>query len=138
MTISLASETDLHTWTITLPGPPSTPFSGGTFHLQLLLPTDYPFKPPSLSFQTKIWHPNVSNDDKGLMCLGLLRPDQWKPSSKIRDVLVFAQQLLVEPMPEDAVEAGIAQEMREDRGAWEKKARAWTKLYAMGKKEEGK
>ena len=38
-------------------------------------------------------------------------------------------------MPEDAVEAGIAQEMREDRKGWEKKARAWTKLYAVGKKE---
>lgn len=72
---------------------------GGTFKLLLTLPTNYPFKPPILSFQTKIYHPNVSNDDKGSMCLGILRSDQWKPSCKIMAVLEMARGLLVEPNP---------------------------------------
>ncbi|KAK4981856.1 hypothetical protein LTR28_002918, partial [Elasticomyces elasticus] len=38
---------------------------GGRFKLKLVLPTNYPFKPPVLSFETKIFHPNVTNDDKG-------------------------------------------------------------------------
>lgn len=66
------------------------------------------------------------------MCLGLLRAEQWKPSSKVDDVLRFAMQLLSEPMPEDAVEASIAGEYKNDRKGWEKKAKEWTKRYAVG------
>lgn len=65
------------------------------------------------------------------MCLGMLRAEEWKPSSKISAVLDFARQLLVEPMPEDAVEAGIAQLYREDRKEWEKRAKGWTKTWAV-------
>ena len=54
----------------------------------------------------------------------------WKPSSRISEVLVFARQLLVEPMPDDAVEAGIAGEYKDDRKGWEAKAREWTGKYA--------
>ena len=116
----------------TLPANP-TCHQGGSFHLLLTLPADYPFKPPALNFQTKIYHPNVTNDDKGSMCLGLLRPDEWKPSSKIAAVLQFARQLLVEPLPDDAVEAGIGKEYKEERKEFLKKAKMWTKSYA-GKK----
>ena len=64
------------------------------------------------------------------MCLGMLRADEWKPSSKIAAVLDFAKQLLVEPMPDDAVEAGIAQLYKEDRKEWGKRARNYTKAHA--------
>ena len=70
---------------------------GGIFHLHLTLPSEYPFKPPTLNFTTKIYHPNVSNDDKGSMCLGILRAENWKPSCKILAVLEMARGLLVEP-----------------------------------------
>jgi ubiquitin-protein ligase len=72
---------------------------GGRFRLNLTLPDTYPFKPPVLSFATKIYHPNVSNDDKGSMCLGILRSDAWKPSCKIVAVLEMARGLLLEPNP---------------------------------------
>ena len=134
MKINLPNESDLHKWHIILSGPPSTPFEGGSFTLLLTLPKDYPFKPPLLSFQTKIYHPNVSNDDKGAMCLGILKADEWKPAIKIADVLEFMAQVIREPNLDDAVEQSIAHEMREDRKAWEKKAREWTKKYADGKK----
>jgi ubiquitin-conjugating enzyme E2 D/E len=131
--ISLDSESDLHKWQVQLAGPKDSPYSGGTFLLSLTLPPDYPFKPPTLNFQTKIYHPNVTNDEKGSMCLGMLRQDEWKPSSKIGAVLQFARQLLVEPVPDDAVEASIGKEYKEDRKEFLKKAKNWTKMYA-GKK----
>ncbi|CAF9921492.1 MAG: hypothetical protein GOMPHAMPRED_002303 [Gomphillus americanus] len=133
MKINLPNESDLHKWHIILSGPPSSPFEGGSFTLLLTLPKDYPFKPPLLSFQTKIYHPNVSNDDKGAMCLGILKPDEWKPAIKIVDVLEFMAQVIREPNLDDAVEQSIAHEMREDRKAWEKKAKEWTRKYASGK-----
>ena len=103
--------------------------------MTLTLPVEYPFKPPTLTFTTKIYHPNVSNDGRGNMCLGLLRPDSWKPNSKIADVLRFALQLLHEPDPDDAIEQGIAAEYKERRGEWEKTAKHWTKEYATEKKK---
>jgi len=131
ITVSLVSETDIHKWQILMEGPEKSPYAGGVFTLLLSLPNDYPFKPPTLNFQTKIYHPNVTNDDKGSMCLGMLRADEWKPSSKIGAVLTFARQLLLEPMPDDAVEGQIAQQYKDDRKEFVKKAKAWTKQYAV-------
>lgn len=68
------------------------------------------------------------------MCLGMLRPDEWKPSSKLVAVLQFARQLLAEPMPDDAVEGRIAEQYREDRARYEEVAREWTRRYASGEK----
>lgn len=109
--------TRLKRWLITLWG------QGHTFTIDLSLPIDYTFKPPTLSFATRIYHPNVTNDDKGSMCLGMLKSDQWKPSSKIAAVLEFARQLLSEPMPDDAVEGRIAEQYNTDRAAFNKAAK---------------
>jgi ubiquitin-protein ligase len=110
---------------------------GGKFLLNLILPNAYPFKPPSVSFATKIYHPNVSNDDNGSMCLGMLKSDEWKPSTRIAAVLEFGRQLLSEPMPDDAVEARIAEQYKNDPKRYEEIARDWTRRYANGKKTTG-
>ena len=39
-----------------------------------------------------------------------------------------------EPDPDDAVEAKIADQYKQDHLGYEKEAREWTKRYAMGKK----
>lgn len=45
----------------TFPGPPDTPYAGGTFQIDIVIPDNYPFKSPVMKFDTKIWHPNVSS-----------------------------------------------------------------------------
>lgn len=57
-----------------------SPYSGGVFFLSLTFPTDYPFKPPKVSFTTKIYHPNINAN--GSICLDILR-DQWSPALTI-------------------------------------------------------
>lgn len=42
-------------------GPPDTPYEGGKFAISIELPDKYPFKPPKMTFATKIWHPNISS-----------------------------------------------------------------------------
>jgi ubiquitin-conjugating enzyme (huntingtin interacting protein 2) len=54
----------------TFPGPPDTPYAGGTFHIDIVIPDMYPFKSPAMKFETKIWHPNVSSVT--VRALGLL------------------------------------------------------------------
>ncbi|OQO01387.1 hypothetical protein B0A48_12942 [Cryoendolithus antarcticus] len=124
-TIRLPNESDYLNWEIAMTGPSETVYAGGTFLLALTLPKDYPFKPPSISFKTKIYHPNVSNDERGAMCLGMLRPDEWKPPNKIKEVLGLVRGVLAAPQPDDAVEAGIAEQYRQRKPEWEKVAREW-------------
>jgi ubiquitin-protein ligase len=57
-----------------------SPYAGGVFFLKIKFPTDYPFKPPKVNFETKIYHPNINGD--GAICLDILR-DQWSPALTI-------------------------------------------------------
>lgn len=69
-----------------------------------------------------------------MMCLGLLRDNEWKPSTRMSAVLEFVRQLLIQPNPDDAVEAKIADQYKLDRAGFEKEAKEWTKRYATAKK----
>ncbi|KAJ5240001.1 ubiquitin conjugating enzyme (UbcB) [Penicillium chermesinum] len=131
ISVELADEANIYEWKVCIDGPEGSPYQNGKFLVKLNMPTEYPFKPPTISFKTKIYHPNVTNDDKGSMCLGMLRADEWKPSSKITAVLQFARQLLEEPMPDDAVEGRIAEQYNNDRKRYEEVAREWTRRFAM-------
>lgn len=50
------------------PGPPGTPYEGGTYTIDIKIPTDYPFRPPTMKFETKVWHPNVSSQTVSTLC----------------------------------------------------------------------
>ncbi|KAF1987256.1 UBC-like protein [Aulographum hederae CBS 113979] len=128
--VRLPDESNIYNWEILMDGPADSVYAGGHFKIALTLPHDYPFKPPSINFRTKIYHPNITNDDKGAMCLGMLRPDQWKPPNKLMAVIVLIQNLLSKPEPDDAVEQGIADAMKNRRAEFEKTAREWTGRYA--------
>ena len=65
------------------------------------------------------------------MCLGMLKADAWKPSSKIMNVLAATQQLLTEPVPDDAVDTEAAELYKNKRADFDAKASEWTKKYAV-------
>ncbi|KAI9148088.1 Ubiquitin-conjugating enzyme [Paramyrothecium foliicola] len=130
-TVSLPSNASIHTWHITLTPDASSPYSPGRYGIILTLPTDYPFKPPIVKFVTRLYHPNVSNDSLGGICLALLKPDVWKPSTKIASVLEALRNLLLEPQPDDPLEDRIAEEYRNDRPAWEKNVKLHVERYAL-------
>lgn len=74
---------DLFHWRGKIMGPPDSPYAGGTFHLDIKFPVDYPFKPPNVMFVTKIYHVNI--DAVGHICLDILR-DQWSPALTVAKV----------------------------------------------------
>ena len=50
------------------------------------LKAEYPFKPPKISFKTRIYHPNV--DEKGQVCLPIVAAENWKPATKTDQVRI--------------------------------------------------
>jgi ubiquitin-conjugating enzyme (huntingtin interacting protein 2) len=49
-------------------GPPGTPYEGGTYKIDIRIPGEYPFRPPIMKFDTKVWHPNVSSQTVCITC----------------------------------------------------------------------
>ncbi|THV67945.1 ubiquitin-conjugating enzyme [Aureobasidium pullulans] len=145
--VQLAEEGNVFLWEVIMQGPEDsvyavcnllpllspltilTTLQNANFKIEVSLPKEYPFKPPTVSFKTKIYHPNVTNDDKGSMCLGMLRSDQWKPPNKIRDVLILVRQILAAPQPDDAVESRIADEYKNNRETFDKNAKDFIAKY---------
>ena len=46
-------------------GPEGTPYEKGTYVIDIRISSEYPFKPPTMKFDTKVWHPNVSSQTVG-------------------------------------------------------------------------
>ncbi|KAI0432510.1 ubiquitin-conjugating enzyme [Xylaria sp. FL1042] len=132
MTISLPSEADYRKWDVVLKGPPGTPYAGGVYNITVTLPLEYPFKAPQVNFATRIYHPNVTNDSLGNICMGVLKAELWKPASRMRSVLEAVRQLLVEPNPEDPLETRIAEEYKNNRPEFDKNVKNYVARYAKG------
>jgi len=130
MAVSMPSESDLFLWHVTLQAPAGSIYAGGQYGLVVSLPSDYPFKPPIVTFATRIYHPNVTNDNAGSICLSILKPENWKPASKLLGVLEAIRSLLVEPQPDDPLEARIADEYKNNRKEFEKNAKSYVTRYA--------
>ena len=56
------------------------PYSKGAFRIKIEFPAEYPFKPPKITFLTKVYHPNI--DEKGQVCLPIISAENWKPATK--------------------------------------------------------
>ena len=87
---------DLFKWRGTIMGPSDSPYDGGIFFLEINFPQDYPFKPPKVKFETKMYHCNVN--DKGWICLDILK-DNWSPALTVAKVLLSIGSLLNDPNP---------------------------------------
>jgi len=109
-------------------GPDDTPYGGGIFTVDIVIPDQYPFQPPKCTFNTRIWHPNVSSQT-GAICLDILK-DQWSPAMTIRTVLLSLQALMCSPEPNDPQDAQVAKQYKTDMKAFEKQASEWTQKYA--------
>ena len=97
---------DMRHWKGKIHGPHDTSYDGGIFMVDIVIPPDYPFKPPKMKFDTKIWHPNISSQT-GAICLDILR-NEWTPALTIRTALISLQALLCAPEPDDPQDAEVA------------------------------
>lgn len=75
----------------------------------------------------------MTNDSQGNICISTLKSENWKPASKLAQVLEAVRQLLVEPNPDDPLELRIAEEYRAEKSQFEKTAKEYTDRYAKKK-----
>ncbi len=114
-------------WDAMIIGPSDSPYAGGVFKLEIHFPSDYPFKPPKISFVNKIYHPNISAS--GAICLDILK-DKWSPALTISKVLLSICSLLTDPNPNDPLVPEIADIYMKNREEYNSNAKIWTLRYA--------
>jgi ubiquitin-conjugating enzyme E2 A len=111
-------ENNLFVWTAYIEGPEKTIWEGGLFELKLDFPQDYPSKPPSVKFISKIFHPNVYND--GRICLDILQ-NQWSPIYDVWAILTSIRSLLADPNPNSPANSEAAQLFNSNKTLYEQK-----------------
>ena len=119
---------DIRHWKGKIKGPIDTCYAGGTFIVDIIIPDDYPFKPPKMKFDTKIWHPNISSVT-GAICLDILK-NEWTPALTIRTALISLQALMCEPVPDDPQDAVVAKQYMSDINLFNSTAKHWVEEYA--------
>ncbi|OUC46164.1 ubiquitin--protein ligase [Trichinella nativa] len=77
---------NLFDWHFSIRGPDDTEFQGGIYHGRIILPQDYPMKPPSVMFLT----PNGRFETSTKICLSITdhHPEYWQPCWSLRTVLL--------------------------------------------------
>lgn len=83
-------------WVSTILGPPGSVYEGGVFFLDIHFSPEYPFKPPKVTFRTRIYHCNINS--QGVICLDILK-DNWSPALTISKVLLSICSLLTDCNP---------------------------------------
>ncbi|SAL95942.1 hypothetical protein [Absidia glauca] len=83
-------------WSVAIIGLPNTIYEGGYFKATMTFPNDYPFRPPTFSFDRDFYHPNVYDDGK--LCISILHPpgddpvsgekaeERWNPTQSVESM----------------------------------------------------
>ena len=70
-------DNDITIWEAIIFGPDDTEWENGIFKLKIEFGSEYPTKPPTVKFLTKMFHPNIYQN--GDICLDILQ-NEWVPS----------------------------------------------------------
>ncbi|KAK2641496.1 hypothetical protein Ddye_023259 [Dipteronia dyeriana] len=118
---------NLYNWVSTIIGPTGTPYEGGIFFLDIIFPSDYPFKPPKVIFKTRIYHCNV--DSAGSVWLDILK-DSWSPALTVTKVLLAIRSMFTNPDTYSPIVLDIAHMYLADRAKHDELAAEWTLRFA--------
>ena len=122
---------DIFRWQIIILGPPDTMYEGGFFKAIMEFPQNYPVYPPTLTFNSKIWHPNIFID--GRVCISILHPpgddqwgyekasERWSPVQTVESILLSVISLLSDFNTDSPANIDAAKQYKEDLSGFKKK-----------------
>ncbi|ESQ44918.1 hypothetical protein EUTSA_v10010846mg [Eutrema salsugineum] len=94
-------------------------------------PNDYPVSPPTVTFTSEMWHPNVYSDGK--VCISILHPagddpngyelasERWSPIHTVESIVLSIISMLSGPNDESPANVEAAKEWRDNRAEFRKK-----------------
>jgi len=88
-------EDNLYDWHFTIRGAVDSEFEGGLYHGRIVLPAEYPFKPPDIYFFT----PSGRFETNTKICLSIsgFHPKTWQPSWGLRTILTATIAFMLTP-----------------------------------------
>lgn len=125
---------DYETWEIYFTLQNNPIYKDNIIKAVMKFPADYPLRPPSLKFVSKMFHPNIYPDGK--MCISILEEagfdptgysrseEKWGPVQNIRTVLLSIIVVLDEPNADSPADVDASVMYRDNREEYIKKARA--------------
>uniref|UniRef100_A0A8P0T0M8 E2 ubiquitin-conjugating enzyme n=1 Tax=Canis lupus familiaris TaxID=9615 RepID=A0A8P0T0M8_CANLF len=123
-----SDDADVLVWHVLLL-PEKPPYNLKAFHLRISFPEDYPFKPPTVTFTTRIYHPNVGHD--GDVCLPIISKENWNPHTKACQVLEALSVLVNRPDLGQPVRVELADLLTRDPELFNRKAQEFTLQYGV-------
>jgi ubiquitin-conjugating enzyme E2 D/E len=121
------NENNLFEWGAMIIGPVGTPYEGGIFKLNISIPSGYPLMAPMITFQTKIYHPNINN--VGNICLDILKT-KWSPALSISKVLLSICSMMNDPNADDPLNTDAGNLLKTNLSEYNRIAKEWTINYA--------
>lgn len=132
VSVGLEDDSNVYNWEILIMGPERTLYEGGFFKAKLSFPANFPNMPPTMTFVSEMWHPNVYPD--GRVCISILHPpgedefnsqesadERWRPILGVEQILISVISMLSDPNDESPANLDAAVMWRNDRAAFKKK-----------------
>jgi len=126
------SPDNLFEWEALIEGPEGTPYEGGLFAARIVFPQDYPLSPPTMTFTSAMWHPNVYTN--GDVCCSILHSpndphyahyelasEQWSPVQSLEKILLSVISMLAEPNDQSPANVDAAKQWRQDRDGFNRR-----------------
>jgi len=123
----------LFEWKVYIEGPAGTDYAGGIFQLLMKFPQDYPMSPPTVTFLSDFWHPNVYPDGK--VCISILHPpgvdemsgelpeERWLPTQTVATILLSIISLLSAPNTSSPANVDASVQWRRDPAGYRERLR---------------
>jgi ubiquitin-conjugating enzyme E2 G1 len=123
-------ENNFMKWNFTMIGPPESLYEYGMFSGFIVFPKTYPIKPPTVTFDKDIWHPNVYTNGK--VCISILHEgvdqygyessmERWNPSHGVESIMISINSMLADPNYESPANISVSKMARENKEKLENK-----------------